>query len=120
MALLFLGLVAACASAPIAVPRLLGGLAVVAWGISLLSLLLAILFLRPILASAYLLVCIAAAQLGPGSRPVELIHDARVIDVASNETGQALRLWLEGRPDLDAYRQGEMGCDCVQTRSGDE
>ncbi len=90
---------------PIKFPVALGPMTVMTLGLSFVGLLLGLGALRPGLAGAYVVLCLVAAALGPGSRPVPLFEPETVPFRSSPTAAIAFEAWLKSRPDLDAYRK---------------
>ena len=102
----FLAAILAASGAPIAFAVAIGPVTVMTLGLSLIALLLGIAGLRPVLAGAYLAICLAAAVFGPGSQPIPLIAGKAASHSGPDSVDDAFQAWLRARPDLDAYRKG--------------
>lgn len=90
---------------PQTLPVALGPMLILTLGVALIGLACAAALLRPVLATAYLLLCIIASLVWSGSAPVPLYDasvSARATDYALSE---GLYRWLRARKDLDLYRR---------------
>lgn len=104
---LFAVTLAATILIPIAFPVAIGPMTVLTLGLSLAGMLLGVAALRPVIASAYLALCLVAVAFGPGSRPVPLLEPEVVPFRSAPSVHTAFVDWLKERPDLDAYRKAE-------------